>query len=119
MNLIYHIVTTSDFNRLSEKGFFIPQSLAEDGFIHCSYSHQVCGIANQLYRNSKELLLLEIDKTLTECSVIDEDLYNLNRDYPHIYGKLPLDAIVAKYPFEMDSEGLFTLPHGIQGATGK
>lgn len=113
MNLIYHIISESDYHAAKEKGAFAPESLNDEGFIHCSFAEQVCCVADTFYSAQASLLLLEIDRRLTQCEVIDEDLYDLNERYPHIYGVLPMAAVVKIHRLEKAVSGKFSLPKSV------
>ncbi len=114
MSSIYHIVSETAYEEAKVIGYYEPASIGEEGFIHCSYADQVCRIADHHFDGKAGLLLLEIDRTLTDCEVIDEDLYELNELFPHIYGKLPNRAVIAAHKLEQGSDGLFRLPDKVK-----
>jgi len=68
------------------------RSLAEEGFIHCSYAHQVQAIADLVYSGRSDVVLLEIDPRLLRSPVNVESLDN-REAFPHIYGPLNRDAV--------------------------
>ncbi len=90
---------------------YTPSAFAADGFVHCSEAHQVLSVAERIFRGRDDLLLLEIalDRLDSDDSsptpVRWENLEGGNELYPHIYGPIPLDAIVGVEPFEKDSAG--------------
>ena len=43
---------------------------------------------------SDELLLLHVDETLLDCPVVWEQLGDAPAEFPHLYGPLPLAAVV-------------------------
>ncbi|HOO33735.1 MAG TPA: DUF952 domain-containing protein [Thermotogota bacterium] len=107
--MILHIVGEKDWENAKKEGIYKNESLAKEGFIHCSLEHQVCKVADKHYAGEKELLLLYIDEGKVESKVVYEDLYDLNEDYPHIYGPLNTDAVVKTAIFTSDAEGKFHL----------
>jgi uncharacterized protein (DUF952 family) len=92
--MIYHITTPQLWESALQKGYFEAPSLHSEGFIHTSRQQQVQGVLNRYYSGNKSLLLLHID----ENKVISEIKYELapsvNEEFPHIYGKLNLDAVI-------------------------
>lgn len=80
----------------------------EDGFIHCSDPSQLLEVANALYKGERGLVLLCIDPAKVKTEIRYEK--SGPEAFPHIYGPLNTDAVVAALPFEPDDEGKFRLP---------
>lgn len=90
---------------------YVAPSLAEEGFIHFSYKHQVERTATALNRGQTDLVLLCVDATTVE--VVDEDCYELGEKYPHVYASIPMASVVAIFPFPPEPDGAFRLPDGL------
>jgi uncharacterized protein (DUF952 family) len=73
-------------------------TLEQEGFIHCSADlDQVGAVLNRFYADIKDqLVLLVIDPARLE----DELKYEPAGDelFPHLYGPLPLDAVIEVRP---------------------
>ena len=110
MTPIFHITTAEDVERARESGDYTPPGFARDGFIHCSYLTQVVPVANRLFAGRPGLVLLQIDRETLACPVIDENLEGGEERFPHIYGSLPLAAVVAIHPFRCEADGTFVMP---------
>jgi uncharacterized protein (DUF952 family) len=80
------------------------QSLADVGFMHCSYPDQLAGVAAAFYADVDELLLLRIDPALVPAEIKVED------GFPHIYGPIPITAVTAVEPLTRDPTGRLLLP---------
>jgi len=91
-------------------GEYAPQAFAREGFIHCSYAHQVCAVANRLFKGRTDLVLFEIDPTKLRSAVIDENLEGGNEVFPHIYGKLPMQAVVRVHELPSRDDAEFQMP---------
>ena len=112
--MLFHITSKRDSDAAKQDGIYRPESLAAEGFIHCSYAHQVCTVADRYYHNRTDLVLLQIDPSHLSSNVVDEDLYDSGERFPHIYGELPWFAVVAVHRFPCTDTGGFRLPIAIK-----
>jgi uncharacterized protein (DUF952 family) len=94
MPFIYHITTKQDWNDAKEKGFYTAPSLKTEGFIHCSEEHQVKGVLERYYKGKSDLLKLVIDPQKLRSELKYELAPSINKNFPHIYGPVNLDAVV-------------------------
>jgi glutathione S-transferase len=70
------------------------RSLAEEGFIHCSFDDQLAGTLGRFYADVDEVLVLRIDPDRLESPLVVEDLIGSGQLFPHVYGPIPLAAVV-------------------------
>jgi uncharacterized protein (DUF952 family) len=81
-------------------------TLADEGFIHCSFQHQVDMVANFLYADHDgDLVLLEADPARIAAEIRVENLDGGEEQFPHIYGPLPVSAVVRVHSMTRDSAG--------------
>lgn len=92
--MIYHVITKKAWQEALEKGFYVAPSLATEGFIHCSNKEQVAGVLERYYKNIPDLLLMHIDENRLEAEVKYEIAPSVNEAFPHVHGRLNLDAVV-------------------------
>ena len=92
--MIYHVITIDAWKAAQQKGFYEAPSLALEGFIHCSWKEQVAGVVDRYYKKQQDLLLLSIDETKANPPVKYELAPTVMEEFPHIYGKLNLDAVI-------------------------
>lgn len=116
VSLIYHIATRADWERALRDGEYttstIGRTLAEEGFIHASRAGQLAGVANAFYRNVPEaLLLLVIDPERVRAGIRYEDVPGADGPFPHIYGPLNTDAVLAARPLAAGPDGSYTFTH--------
>jgi uncharacterized protein (DUF952 family) len=104
--VIFHIATRTDWDHRTPT-HYSPSGLADEGFVHCSSGDQVIQTAQNLFAGRNDLLILDIDETRLTVPVQWEDLYDMGQHFPHIYGALPLHAIVGVRPFPHDDRGRF------------
>ena len=107
---VYHITTNAEVQSARESNRYLPTAFDREGFIHCSYRRQVMATANRIFRGREDLVLLEIDLEQLSCPVLDENLEGGCELYPHIYGPLPMAAVIAVHPLSPDADGSFSLP---------
>ena len=71
------------------------RDLAEEGFIHCSTAEQWPGVLERFYADDDDLLLLHIDEASLRSGVVYEQLGDATEPFPHVYGPIPISAVVA------------------------
>ncbi len=117
--MIYHITSGAAWAQAQMRGQYRAPSLASEGFIHCSTRDQVPGVANEFYRGKADLRLLCINADKLKCELRweaaahpDGVMAPHSRDdarFPHLYGALNLEAVVAAVAFKERDSG-FALP---------
>ncbi len=91
--MIFHIAQRVDFDKVSTTGFYTVDSLALEGFIHCSLKSQVYSTGGRYFTGRHDLLLLTIDPEKLTAPLRYEEATN-NELFPHIYGTINTDAII-------------------------
>jgi uncharacterized protein (DUF952 family) len=111
---IFHITEPALWQDATERGTYDRStrdaSLAEVGYVHCSFPHQVETVANYIYGDwSEALVLLEIDVGQVTSPIRVENLEGGTEEFPHIYGPIPAAAVNRVHPLER-SDGRWQLP---------
>lgn len=109
-NLLLHITSLAQWQEALTTGEYQPQTFADEQFIHCSYRHQLLTVANRFYRGQGGLVVLLIDQTKINSRIIEENLEGGVELYPHLYGVLPVDAVINAMAFPCNADGSFNLP---------
>jgi uncharacterized protein (DUF952 family) len=109
---VFHIAEARDWDAAAAAGLYRRstrgRSLEEVGFIHCSHRHQVERVANAAYRDAGPLYLLTIDPDrLGKTERRDESSDGGTETFPHLYGPLPLNAVIEVAPLQPSPGGLF------------
>lgn len=112
MNALFHITSRAEANHAQRAGDYVSAGYEAEGFIHCSYAHQVTAVADQRFKGRMDLVLLEIDRSLLDADVFDENLEGGTELFPHLYGTLPWSAVRRVHDFPCRSDGTFELPPG-------
>jgi uncharacterized protein (DUF952 family) len=91
--LIFHMVLPERWAEF-DTGIYRAASLETEGFIHCSYAEQLDRVIERYYKNEKRLIILSLDTDKLMSRVVHEPSTG-DEIYPHIYGPVNRDAIVA------------------------
>jgi uncharacterized protein (DUF952 family) len=108
MDVVYHLVRRSAWEVQPDQDYRAA-SLDSEGFIHCSYAHQVARSANRFYAGADDLLVLEIDTNLL-VSPLRAEPAGSGEVFPHIHGPINREAVVAVRPLERDAGGQWAFP---------
>ena len=109
---VFHIAERSAFAAALEAGKYEPDSLAGEGFIHCSTRDQVLRTAARFYGGRKGLVLLCISTEPLGAALRYEAADG--EDFPHCYAAIPLEAIPAVIDFPCRPDGSFELPDELE-----
>lgn len=108
---ILHITHASEWADAQRKGYYSVPGLVTEGFIHCSTPSQVVGVAERYYAGQHELLLLVIEPGRLEAEVKYEPGTDKPDElFPHVYGRINLDAVTRVLEFKPDTAGKWSLP---------
>lgn len=95
--MLFHLATADDWDARTAD-HYRPAGLADEGFVHCSDRHQLPGVIERYYQGRDDLVLLTIDPAGLTSDVVWEDTTGRGERFPHVYGPIPLAAVVAVEP---------------------
>lgn len=105
---LFHILRRPEWDQARRAGDYRPPSLETEGFIHFSTAHQVAGTADRFYAGVRDLLVLRVRRDRLRAELrfdpVDGDAF------PHLYGPLNLDAVVAVAELPLPDSGGFQMP---------
>lgn len=111
MEHLFHIARSDDWQAAQSAGVYTVSSLGrqleDEGFIHMSFAHQVKAVADFIYHGMTCLVLLQIDPTKLNAPVVVETLGDAVEPFPHLYGALNTDAVMAVRDYEPQTDGTF------------
>ncbi len=118
VNLIYKICSREKWAEAEAKGLFegAPVDLA-DGFIHFSTATQVKETATRHFAEVSDLVLAAIDVDMLGNKLRFEPSRGGDL-FPHLYGKLPMTAVIWCAPLPLDSNGNHDFPDLHSGNAG-
>jgi uncharacterized protein (DUF952 family) len=112
---VLHLTTRAEWDAAQPAGTYEPAGFAAEGFVHCSTPEQVVAVANRFYRGAGDCVLLEVDPALTGVELRWEPGADRSDElFPHVYGRIPVTAVVAVHTFPEGPEGWTALPPSIR-----
>lgn len=107
--IAYKVLTAGQMLDLEADRFRgAPIDLA-DGYIHLSTSHQLTETVDKHFAEQENLHVAAIDLDALGDAVKWEESRG-GQLFPHIYGALPLEVVIAYGPLERDDDGNVKLP---------
>jgi uncharacterized protein (DUF952 family) len=100
MTTIFHITSRSAWLEAKALGTYSSDTLATEGFTHCSTAEQVQRSARKFFKGRTDLVLLHIAQANVHPEVRYEAAIS-GELFPHIYGPLNLDAVFSVEAFEV------------------
>jgi len=111
---VYRISTRAEWADAVAAGTLTPKRFADEGFVHLSMASQILRPANLLYRGQDDLILLVIRVADLDGELIFEPgSHGEEDDFPHLYGPLNTNAVIATIDFPCRDDGSFELPEGL------
>jgi uncharacterized protein (DUF952 family) len=100
---LFHLALRRDWEAAQQAGEYQVstrgRTLAEEGFLHASYAHQWQGVRDAYYADVTEpLVLLDVDPDMLDVPLVVERPEGADDAFPHIYGPLPVTAVVDVRP---------------------
>jgi uncharacterized protein (DUF952 family) len=108
--IAYKVMLASELRQMQRDGEFrgSPSDTA-DGYIHLSCASQVAATLDKHFSGVDDLALAAVDLSRLGDTV----RWEASRDgqlFPHIYGLLPVEAVVSVAPLERAPDGTVKLP---------
>lgn len=105
-DVLVHLVEPAAWRAALTDGAVRPPSLSEVGFVHLSTPDQVHLPAERLYPGRRDLVLLVVDAARLSDPVrfepgVPGDPASMR--FPHLYGPLPVTAVIAALPYRPPS----------------
>jgi len=118
MDIILHITKRDVWEKAKVVGDYRADTLASQGFIHCSKPEEVIPVANSLFRGQDDLVLLCIDSEEVQAEIRYENLEGGEQCFPHVYGPLNVATVVRVLDLKPQPDGTFILPESLRDDRG-
>ncbi len=109
---LFHITSATAWWAARATGEYRAQSLETDGFIHLSDGRQWLVTAQRFFKGQTGLVLLEIASEKLAAEVQHEAADG--EVFPHLYGPLNLDAVVAAHDLPVCDTGEIGMPEALK-----
>ncbi len=108
--IVYKIMSTTELKQMQHDGVF-QGSTADiaDGYIHLSRGSQLAATLDKHFSGVDGLMLVAVDLSRLGDTVRWESSRG-GQLFPHIYGFLPLDAVISVAAVERTPDGAVKLP---------
>lgn len=93
--MIYHITNKQSWENAKPHELYTVPSLTDEGLIHCCEEEQVSGILQRYYKDTSDVVILTIDTEKLRSQLVYEWSPSLEATFPHIYGPINTDCVVA------------------------
>jgi uncharacterized protein (DUF952 family) len=105
MQLVFKIVGAAEWRAAESAGVFAgSEADRADGFIHFSSAAQAPGTAEKWFKGREDLTLVAIDAGAQGAALKWEPSRG-GELFPHLYGPLPMSAVVWSRPLSLDEGG--------------
>ncbi len=95
--LIYHVTTLAEWANQTP-----PPSLESEGFVHCCRFDQLDYVKRVHFAHRTDLVVLAIEESRLGSELVYEDCYQTGQRFPHVYGPIVREAVVAILPFSTE-----------------
>jgi uncharacterized protein (DUF952 family) len=108
--IVYKIMSAAELQQMQRDGVFrgSPADIA-DGYIHLSCGSQLAATLDKHFSGVDGLMLAAVDLSLLGDAVRWEQARG-EQLFPHIYGLLPVGAVVSVATVERTTDGAVRLP---------
>ena len=100
---LYHFAAPADWAAARGAGAYAPPGLAVEGFIHAATAAQVPGVIQRHLRGHGPRVRLTLDADALRPLLVFEWSQASGDLYPHVFGPIPVSAVVAAEPFDPDA----------------
>ncbi len=108
--VIYKIVPEALWLKAKQEGVFQGAAIdLTDGYIHFSTAGQVKETAARHFADQQDLLLIAVDGGALGDKLVFEPSRGGDL-FPHLYGELPLDAVLWETPLTLGDDGAHQFP---------
>lgn len=91
-DFIFHIIDKTSLDTLIKNKHYSPQSLGNEGFVHCCKLEQISGVIDRYFENSEYLYYIKMNYNRIKADIKWEQ--GPTGDFlPHLYRALTIDDI--------------------------
>ena len=113
---IYTLVRGEDWRKAEQAGTYAGSAQDQrDGFLHFSTAAQLRATAAKHRRGEADLVMVEVDVARLGDALKWEPASSSSRPglFPHLYGTLPISAVLSATRLSLDATGLHHFPEEV------
>lgn len=107
--IAYKVLTAEEYADLQRGGWLGSALDRKDGFIHLSAAAQLTETVDRHFDGQSDLVVAAIDLAMLG-DVVRWEASRGGQLFPHVYGVLPVEAVVATLPLARDAHGAVRRP---------
>jgi uncharacterized protein (DUF952 family) len=108
--IVYKVMSAAESEQMQRDGEFRGSAVdIADGYIHLSRGSQLAATVDRHFNGVSGLMLVAVDLSLLSDTVRWEPLRG-GQLFPHIYGVLPVEAVVSVMALERTPDGAVRIP---------
>jgi uncharacterized protein (DUF952 family) len=112
--IIYKICDRTGWDEAERSGIFRGASIdLRDGFIHFSTAGQVRETAAKHFAGGADLMLIAVDVAVLG-DALEWEVSRGGALFPHLYGVLPLSAVLWAKPLALGGDGRHVFPESLE-----
>jgi uncharacterized protein (DUF952 family) len=115
--IAYKVLTEDEFAALQGGSFSGALVDVADGYIHLSAAEQLTETVARHFAGQKGLVVAAVDLAALGAAVRWEVSRN-GALFPHLYGRLTVDVVIAHCPLGWEADGTVMLPRGADRLAG-
>jgi len=104
---ILHLCQRKELFEYQELGEYRADSLASEGFIHCSLPEQINEVANRYFKGMPDMVMLMLDPDKLTSEIRWEE--SEGSYYPHVYGAINREAVYTVNDIHPDNDGVYRI----------
>ncbi len=107
---IFHLAMPGDWADAQAAGTYAMSTrgvtVEQEGFTHCSFAHQMRGVAERFYADVDELVILHLDRSRLAADLrFEPPADGVDELFPHVYGPIPTNAVTATTVWRRGADG--------------
>ena len=99
-SILFHFARRTDWASAQASDTYQPQTYEQEGFIHCATRAQIPGVIARHLQGRHDLVRLTLDASRLEPWLKYEHSERSNDEFPHVYGPIPMAAVISVELFE-------------------
>lgn len=107
---IFHLAMPDDWARAQPTGAYAVSTrgltVARQGFMHCSFLHQMRGVVDRFYDDVDEVVVLHLDRAaVADDLIIEPAADGVEELFPHLYRELAIAEVTTTTPWRRGVDG--------------